>query len=177
MSTPPVKQCPLQPDYKFRTQCRIRTCRNFTPCTESRCLALDTRFSSDDKTVSDGELLRYKFGDKEMSVKDVTKIRKRAVDSVMSSLSLYRLISAIMERHSREEGFAYVPGQSEIVDRVVTSKPLRIKLLRFEPWMLKFLLDTDFVSGVLETKFKVKDALRLKPAEYTELLNAIYNPK
>lgn len=174
MSKDNCKQCPLEDSYRFRKQCAIKTCKNFSPFTPSRCLGLDTKFASDDKTISDGELLHYKFNDKEFSIKEVAQIRKKSVEKVKLILSLYRLINHIREHENPFDSFHYEPGSSEIIDTVLKLKPLRIKLLGFKPWMFKYILDEKYVESVTGPKFKVRSALGLKTKEYSNLVTSVH---
>lgn len=166
-------QCPLYEDYRFRTNCTISSCKNYSPFTPSRCLGIDTKFSSDDKTITDVELLHYKFNNKEISIKEVTAFRKRAVDRVKSVLVLYRLVSHISEKEDFSEGTKYQYGKYPIIDELVQNKPLRVKVLGFQPWMLKFIFDEKYVSKVVGPKFKVRQALGLKNKEYISIQEAL----
>jgi hypothetical protein len=162
-----IKQCPLNDNYLFKTQCRINTCKFFSPTTANRCLGMDIVFSAEDKPVSDAELLRYKFPDKELTVKDVTLLRKKAVDRVKSLIVLHRLIHEISEKCDEGQGMNYVRGRSNIVDRVLDSEPLSLPMLDFQPWMLCFLFDEKFVTSTIGPKFKLKEALKLKTKDFS----------
>ena len=168
MGSEKVKQCPLNEDYRFKSRCRVTTCKFYSPSTRNRCLGMDIRFSAEDKPVSDAELLRYKFPDKEMSVRDVTRVRKRAVEQVKSLIVLHHLIQEIGERFDESEGFEYTPGRSDAVDAVLSAEPLSLPMLDFKPWMLCFLFDEELVSSIVGPKFRLKDALKLKTKEFSE---------
>ena len=167
------KQCPLNDDYRFLTQCTIKSCKNFSPFTVNRCLGLDVKFAGDDKPVSDIELLHYKFNDKEVSIKDVSYIRKKSVDNVKHILTLHKLISHIAEHETPISGVEYDIGVSPAIDNILNSKPLRIKLLGFKPWMLKFVFDDKYVESVIGNKFKTRHLLGLKTKEYSNIVNII----
>lgn len=173
MSEGDIKQCPLNERYKFKTKCRITTCKFYSPVTRNRCLGMDIRFSAEDKPVSDAELLRYKFPDKEMTLRDTTRLRKKAVDRVKNLIVLHKLIHVIEEKMSPEEGLDYVEGKSEVVDRVLLTSPLSLPILNFKPWMLTLIMDEEIVSSVVGNKFRLKDALKLKTKEFSEFSKAV----
>lgn len=167
------KQCPLNENYRFRTKCTIRSCKNYSSFTETRCLGLDVKFASDDKTITDVELLHYKFDDREVSLKDVSNVRKKAVERVKNVLALYRLVSYIADKEDFTEGTNYQYGVSPNIDDLLRSKPLRIKLLGFQPWMLKFIFDEKYVKEVVGPKFKIQQVLGLKTKEYSSIVSSV----
>lgn len=169
----PVKQCPLNEEYLFKTRCRVKTCKYYSPTTPNRCLGMDIRFSAEDSPVSDAELLRYKFPKEELTVKDITRIRKKLVERVKSFIALPFLIRKISETYSESDGLKYVKGKSYEVDAVLASPPLSLPVLGFEPWMLPFLLDEKFVAETIGPKFKLQDALKLKTREYTHFVKCV----
>jgi len=162
-----IKQCPLNENYLFKTRCRINTCKFFSPTTANRCLGMDIVFSAEDKPVSDAELLYYKFHDREMTVKDVARVRKKAIDRVKSLIILHRLIQTISEKCEVDQGMSYVPGRSKIVDRVLSAEPLSYPMLDFHPWMLCYLFDEKFITTHVGHKFKLKEALKLKTKDFS----------
>lgn len=173
MSKPDCKTCPLNKDYKFSTQCRLTTCKFFSPVTKNKCLGMDIKFSADDKGVADLELLRYKFPDKEMSVRDVTRIRKRAVEKVKSTLALYHVVQVLRSKYSEKDGMLYTPGEIHAIDIVLSRKPLSITVINFEPWMLKFIFDEEITFSILGTKLKLKECLGLKTKAISTLSRAV----
>lgn len=173
MAQDACKTCPLKQEYRFKTVCRIRTCKNFSPFTPNRCLGMDIRFSADDKPISDAELLMYKFGDKEMSVRDVSRIRKRSVERLKGTIMLQRLVGIFSEQHNKEEGLDYEEGRSLLVDEVLGNKPLSIPAVGFQPWMLKLLIDKELTSKLIGPKFKLQDALWMKAKDFSEFEGAV----
>jgi len=162
-----IKQCPLNENYLFKTRCRINTCKFFSPTTVNRCLGMDIVFSAEDKPISDAELLYYKFHDREMTVKDVARLRKKAVDRVKGLIILHRLIHTISEKCNADQGMQYLPGRSKTVDRVLSSEPLSYPMLNFQPWMLGYLFDDQFITANVGNKFKLKEALKLKTKDFS----------
>ena len=173
MSSDEVKQCPLVESYRFRTQCCVETCKFHSPVTRNRCLGMDIRFSAEDKPFSDAELLRYKFSGQELSVKDVSRVRKKSVDQVKALIMLHHVIQVLRERYSPDAGLDYVEGKSKIVDDVLNSEPLSLERLDFEPWMLSLLFDEKVVEPIAGSKFKLKDALRVKTKDFSALTKAV----
>lgn len=169
----PVKQCPLNPEYMFTSQCRIKGCKYHSPFTKNKCLGLDIKFSSDEKPMSNAELLHYKFADKKIPIKEVDKIRKRSLEKAKLSVQLYNLVRHISEKCDPTQGSNYIRGTSDIIDEIISNPPLSLEVFGFETWMLEFLADEDFVSNVVGQKFKLKDALLLKPKKCNEFLNAV----
>lgn len=167
------KRCPLHDTYRFKSQCRVTTCKFFSPFTPNRCLGMDMTFAGEDKPVSDVELLQFKFGDREMTVRDVARVRKKAVETVKGYVALYRLIQIVTDKCDESEGLYYEVGRSAIVDRMLTRKPLSLPRIGFKPWMLKFIVDEDFLREHAGPKFRLKDALRLKSKEHAEFTKAV----
>lgn len=165
--------CPLYPGYRFKTQCRVTTCKFYSERTRTKCLGIDITFSAEDKPFSDGELLHYKFSNQELSLKEVSRIRKKAVEQVKNLIMLQRLVTVLAERHEEFDGFQYEPGRSSRVDKALTSVPLSLKKLDFETWMLPLLFDSSVTSEIVGPKFKLKEALMLTTKEFAELERAV----
>ncbi len=168
-----IKQCPLEDSYRFRTHCVIKSCKNYSEFTKNKCLGLDTKFAADDKPITDAELLHYKFSDLVDSIREVTNIRKRAVNRARLVVILYKIVTHIGEVEKPERGFAYTEGEHPIIDRLLDRKPLRIKMLEFKPWMLKFLFDEIYVEKIVGDKFKVRQMLDLKTKEYSNIVSIV----
>lgn len=155
--------CPQRSEYCFKEQCSITSCKYFSEQTERRCLALDVRFSSGEKTT-DAELKMYKFPD--LSSQKIAALRKNAVGRAENIIRLYVLIQRIeLERRV----WQYVP--SPILDTILARKPLRITKLGFEPWMLFYLCDRNYV--VKHTGVEPHELLWMKEVEYQTLANII----
>lgn len=166
------KQCPLVADYKFQSNCVIKTCKYYTPATKNHCMMMDVTFSSDDSVVSDAELLHYKYNDKEITVKDVTRIRRRVVERVQIWFMFHRLIVAIKETFNPEEGFEYEIGRSNLLDKVLSSKPFNLPLFEFEPWMLTHLMDEEYCRNIVPL-FSFRSLLDLQQRDYETLCKNI----
>lgn len=161
----PVKQCPLVSDYQFKSHCRITTCKYYSPSTKNHCMSMDVKFSSDDNTISDAELLHYKFPDKEITTKDVARIRKTSVERLQNWLMLHTVIATILENYDESTGLVYVAGRSKLVDRILSEKPLCCPEFGFMPWMLTLLTDEDYPKSIVAS-FDFKATLGLSQKEY-----------
>lgn len=161
-----IKQCPLVPDYQFCSHCTIKTCVNYNPRTKNKCLSLDVRPSAD-VPITDSELLHYKFPDKELTVKDVTRIRKRAEDRVHHWIMFHKILSFIdeqcVEKHIK---------LNDTVKSIVDSKPFNLPDFNFKPWHLLYLIDSKFCSTVVPI-FSFKELLGYVQSDYDDLCNEI----
>lgn len=146
-------QCPLDDEYRFRTQCRITTCKMYNEKTKCNCLSLDTNFAAHDKAISDSELLIYKFPDK--TQREVSSIRKRAVSRVQAVVALHTLTTQIRAKERPENGLntklmKLLSGEARrLLKKSFRSKLFRIRHLDFEVWMIPFVLDKEYANEVV----------------------------
>lgn len=155
--------CPLRESYMFKDKCTISSCKFYTEQTARNCLSLDVRFSASDK-ISDAELKLYKFP--ELSPQKIAQLRKSTVERTENIVRLYLLIQKI-EHEPRT--WDYVP--SPIMDTVIARKPLRIKKLGFEPWMLYYLCDREYV--IKHVGVEPHALLWMKESEYQTFVNIV----
>ena len=167
-----IKQCPLEQTYLFKTVCTVTSCKYHSPVVDDKCLILANVVNAEEKSITDTELLRYKFSDTELSEKEVSNIRKKAVDRVKNIVQLYNLISFIRENYSKKEGPTY-DEENSLISELLNRKPLSITRLGFEPWMFTYFVDEKLVSNVCGPRFKIKTALFLKQKEYVDLINLV----
>lgn len=167
----PLKQCPLEESYKFRTQCRVTTCKMYNEHTACNCLALDTTFASNEKSLSDAELIIYKFPGK--SQREVASIRKRAVSRVSAVLALNQLVQHIRQNEKPEAGLntafmRLLPGDAkQLLKKSFRSKIFKIKHLDLEVWMLPFVLDAEYTNKIVPdfNRFALHLLFRWAPKE------------
>lgn len=152
-----VNDCPEQDFFMFMGQCPIKSCQYNTQQTSRGCLALDRKESSG-KSMTDIELYHYKFKNTNTNTRNVTTKRKTAIARVRNIIVLQYFIFYIEDKFSPEEGLDYSPGVSRRVDELLNSYPLRIKRLKFKPWMLSFLLDEYVFSEYMESKVQNKNS-------------------
>lgn len=166
-----MKQCPLEDSYKFRTKCRVTTCKMFNEQTACNCLALDTTFASNEKTLSDAELIIYKFPGKNQ--REVASIRKRAVSRVSAVLALNNLVQHIRQHEKPETGLnaafmRRLPGDAkQLLKKSFRSKIFKIKHLDLEVWMLPFVLDPEYANKIVPdfNRFAIHLLFRWVPKE------------
>jgi len=158
------KQCPLVASYCFTSRCKITSCKNYTPTTANRCLALDVKAAAGDTPISDSELLLYKFPDKEITVKDVKRIRSKATDRMNSWIMFHHVVAHILNTEKPEQ-FIYQAGRSQLVDSVIADKPLNVQDFNFMPWMLLKLVDEKYCTTIVP-QFSFRSVLNLSQREY-----------
>lgn len=174
-----MHKCPLQDDYKFRTQCRVTTCKFHNANTPTRCLGLDTSFAAHDKALSDAELVVYKFPDK--SPREVSSIRKRAVGRVQAILALNQVVQHVRSKERPEHGLnaammRHLEGDAKrLLKKSFRSKLFRIRHLEIEVWMLPFVLDYEYASKVVPEfeRFAIHLLFRWTPKELEIVTGAL----
>lgn len=174
-----MKQCPLHDKYRFRTACRIETCKMYNEQTPNKCLALDTTFASNDKTLSDAELIIYKFPG--MSQREVSTIRKRAVNRVQAVIALNQVVQHIRARERPEDGLNRALMQrlsgdaKRLLKKSFRSKLFRIKHLDIEVWMMPFVLNPEYANKVVPgfDRFSVHLLFRWTPGEYKTVVDSL----
>lgn len=155
--------CPLRDQYHFKQHCTIKTCKFYTESTKHHCLGLDIRFSAGDK-VTDAELKLHKFP--ELSLQKIAQVRKAAIARTENILKLYGLLLRI---ENEPQDWQYEP--SPIIDTFLMRKPLRIKKLGFEPWMLYYLCDREYV--LKHTGIEPHVLLWISESEYLTIVNIV----
>lgn len=155
--------CPLREEYIFKEKCTIHTCKYYSSTTNRNCLALDVRFAASDK-VSDAELRLYKFP--ELTPQKISQLRKLSVARSENVVRLYVLVQAIEKEVCK---WKYEP--TPILDTILARKPLRIRKLGFEPWMLYYLFDREYV--VSRVGVEPHELLWMRESEYQTIANVI----
>lgn len=155
--------CPLRESYMFKDKCTIASCKFYTEKTERNCMSLDVRFAASDK-ISDAELKLYKFP--ELSTQKIAQLRKATAERAENIVRLYILIQQI-EKEPRT--WTYEP--SPILDTVIARKPLRIKKLGFEPWMLYYLCDREYV--IKHAGVEPHGLLWMRESEFQTIVNIV----
>ena len=166
-----MNQCPLEESYKFRTKCRVTTCKMYNEQTACNCLSLDTTFAANEKTLSDAELIIYKFPGKNQ--REVASNRKRAVNRVSAVLALNQIVQHVRNNELPENGLnssfmRRLPGDAkQLLKKSFRSKIFRIPHLELEVWMLSFVLDIDYASKIVPgySRFALHLLFRWAPKE------------
>lgn len=152
--------------YKFKV-CEIKTCKNHSNITPTRCMAIDRRQPSGNKVISDAELHYYKF-EPSVSTRLVSYQRKTCVERVKKILVLYEFIQYLNKNHKgiqyEHKRFTYLQNRY----------PLKVKKLGFKPWMWEF-MTTEVFNSFLETKegecekFTLYQLLNLSESKFFKL--------
>ena len=132
-----MKQCPEIAGYRFE-RCDIKKCRMYTERTKHRCMAIDVKFSSE-RTINDKELRYYKFPMK--SLKEVTAIRKAAVNRAQTVVALDGFIEELGEVAERSVGSMMPHKVGAAYRKVLDSKAFKIKLLRLKDTHIPYVFD------------------------------------
>lgn len=165
-----MKQCPLNGDYRFRSACRVTTCKMHTERTKNACLVLDTSFSPNDKAISDVELAYYKKPDK--SAREMSSLRKRAVSRAQAVIVLRALVNHILANEKPHQGLnsAFMAQLPDTVQKSIqgafASKVFRIKYLDMEAWMLAFILDKNYAEKVIPSFYTHSIHLLFRWSQY-----------
>lgn len=132
-----TRQCPYVSWFRFKT-CTIKTCKNFTDKTASKCLAIDREAPTGNKVISDAEIHLFKFHNDNVSTRLVSMRRKKAVDRVKCILALHGFIEHLKAKYTGEErkGWFIHP----LLTETRAKYPLKIKRLGFENWMWPFIV-------------------------------------
>lgn len=132
-------RCPYQSWYRF-TSCTISSCKNYTEKTKSHCLGIDRKAPIGNKVISDAEIHLFKFPEGEMSTRNVSLKRKRAVTRVKCIIALHGYLQYLRNEHegTREEGKEYRAPDIGVAE---SRYPLKIQRLRFKNWMWRLLLN------------------------------------
>lgn len=141
--------------YRFKSQCRIETCKYYTEKTANKCMALDTVFSSTDKGTTDAELRLLKLP--EHSKREVFVVRKEALENVQAVMALYRAVRVCRE----EKDSDVFPEENSVTQKVVSHPLFNDSDIGMEEWMLPYLFDPKFMSKFgnpkIHTLFDVSD--------------------
>lgn len=140
-----IKQCPVNPDYRFKTKCTIKNCRMYTERTKNHCMEIDTLFVGD-KNISDKELVFYKRPG--MDLKDMTSLRKKAVNRVYAIIAMRAAIQYIEENKKEVVlNVELMPANiKNVFNKVLASKIFKVAELNLKPWMLAMLLDKNYAE-------------------------------
>lgn len=157
VNTTEVNSCPEQDFFAYIGKCSIRSCQYYTTETSRGCLSLDRKESSS-KAITDIELYHYKFKGGPVTQRNVNTKRKLAVARVRNIIILQYFIFYIDEKFPEDEGLEYEAGVSQRVDDLISSYPLRIKRLKFKPWMLRFILDENILEEYMESNVQNKNS-------------------
>ena len=169
-----LHRCVYVEGYQFY-ECVVKTCKNFTAVTKTKCLAVDRVQPVGNKIISDAELHLYKFSDAKVSTRLVSIKRKKAVNRVKAILILNAFLEFIREN--------YKPGEKtysgKMVEKLELDYPLRIRKLQFYNWMWPYLTSKKVYKKFVKKKggecatFKVHMLLNLTRMKYETLIKQL----
>lgn len=175
-----IKTCPNVGWYQFKS-CTVKTCKNYTDRTESRCLALDREAPVGTKIISDSELHLFKFPKDGVSTRLVSMKRKRAISRVKCILALHGFIEYLQDKYGSTQHAAVVCNRAVLLD-AESRYPLKVKRLEFENWMWQFIMSeaeyAEFASqGPGEcAAFGLHELLDMKVEALEDLRYAVTRP-
>lgn len=161
---PGVNQCPYIDWFRF-SQCTIKTCKNYSEKTKTRCLGIDREVPVSNKIISDAEIHLFKFSHESVSTRLVSMRRKKAVARVKLMLTLHGYISWIAAKYgsSAEANREWHAPQLGVVE---SAYPLKVRHLGFKNWMWRALLNEKEFA-----KFTSERAGECSEIGITDLLN------
>lgn len=143
------KTCPLFADYRFKTACRVDTCKYYTEKTKNRCMGLDTVFSATQKGITDAELRFLKLP--QHTKKDAFIMRQEAKDKLLAIVALHQAVIICKEEMNPD----VFPEETPVVAKIMKHSLFYDEDLGMEAWMLSYLLDSNFMKRVRNPKIHV----------------------
>lgn len=171
----PIHTCIYVENFQFH-ECTIRTCKNFTDVTRTKCLAIDRVQPVGNKIISDAELHLYKFSQEKVSTRLISIKRKKAITRVKAILILHSFIEYIRENH-KPKGVRVYGGK--LVERLEMDYPLKVRKLQFYNWMWPYLTSKKVWRKFALKKggecavFKVYMLLNLTRMKYDSLITQL----
>lgn len=170
----PVYTCVYVEQFKFH-ECTIKSCKNYTDVTTTKCLAIDRVQPVGNKIISDAELHLYKFSKEKVSTRLISIKRKKAIMRVKGILILHSFIEYIRDNH-KPKGFAY---STKTIEKLESDYPLKVSKLQFYNWMWPYLTSKKVWRKFAKKKggechtFKVYMLLNLTRIKYESLLKQL----
>lgn len=170
-----LNQCTYVEWFRFK-QCTIRSCKNWTIITQSRCMAIDRVQPAGAKIITDAELHMYKYPTQKVSTRLVAMKRKKALLRVKSVLILKEYVSHLYLKYldTRQR-----PVRNRHTEKAEKSFPLRIRQLRFDNWMWPHIVSQEEYKEFLQTRrgecssFSLQDLLQMTEMKFSALAASI----
>lgn len=165
--------CPQSDWFKFKT-CTIKTCKNYTEETVSKCLGIDRIKPEGSKVISDAEIHMFKFRKAGITTRLVQIKRKEAIERIRFILVLQRFVSWIKA--------TYTSGAVFTLDALLDAEdvfPLKIRRLGWENWMWEYFIDEDVwvefckKAGIKPSEVNQGQLLFMKASRYEKLVQAL----
>lgn len=169
-----IYQCKLVEWYKFNDQCCIKTCKYWSGVTPTHCLAIDHKFPSGDRTISESELLLYKFRPEDnMDTRSISSFRKRGPADITNTLIAYHFIEYIAEEYGSKR--TKLVGKNRRFERLFEQTNLRFRRIGYKHWMLPYLIDQKIWNEFkqkrnIDPEVGQAEAFLLKPKEFEDFV-------
>lgn len=177
----PIRQihsCIYVENFQFH-ECTIKSCKNFTDVTTSKCLAIDRVQPVGNKIISDAELHLYKYSADKVSTRLISIKRKKAITRVKAILILHSLLEYIRDNYKPKDRVY----NTELVEKIESDYPLKIGKLQFYNWMWPYLTSKKVWKKFSKLKggecadFKIYMLLNLTKAKYDTLISQLKDSK
>lgn len=173
---PEIHKCHLIDWFLFKNQCPIHTCKYWTSEVSTHCLMLHHKFPSGDRTISDSELILYKFARQDLNVKDLINLRKHGLNNIRLTLTLYHFIEHIRDNYKPAKVI-----KSRKLNQLLAKSNLKFRRLGYRPWMLAHLVDSNVwdkfcKKELIDDKVNHSQIFLLKPKQF-DLMVKIVNQK
>jgi hypothetical protein len=177
----PIRQvhtCIYIESFQFH-ECTIKSCKNFTDVTASKCLAIDRVQPVGNKIISDAELHLYKYSADKVSTRLISMKRKKAITRVKAILILHSLLEYIRDNY-KPKGIAY---NTKLVSKLESDYPLKVSKLQFYNWMWPYLTSKKVWKKFSKLKggecsdFKIYMLLNLTKSKYDTLISQLKDSK
>ncbi|AXG66608.1 hypothetical protein JA13_205 [Dickeya phage vB_DsoM_JA13] len=174
VDTRPINLCPELEEsatpFRFRGMCPMTRCQYCTTATETGCLALDRKESSD-RPISSKEIAYYKRGLfpelGEFDQKQLEATVRRSITRVRLTICLSTYINAL-DISCKERDFSYNVGTVPSVDFVHAF--LEQTFPEYQIWMLQHMGDeqrfAELSSSLAQTEYSLGAALGLTPKKF-----------
>lgn len=178
LDTRPIHTCIYVEQFRFR-ECTIKTCKNYTDVTATKCLAIDRVQPVGNKIISDAELHLYKYSKEKVSTRLISLKRKKAIMKVKAILILHSLLEYIRENY-KPKGRVFKCNQ---ITKVEAEYPLKIRKLQFQNWMWPYLISKKVWRKFVTKKggecsiFKPYTLLNLDRTEFDSLISKLKEEK
>jgi hypothetical protein len=168
-----VYDCHLVEWFKFRNVCPVHTCKYWTQEVNTHCLMIHHKFPSGDRTISDSELLIYKFARQDLNVKDLINLRKHNLNNIRLTLILYHFIEYIRDNYEPIK-----PIKSRKIKHLFLKSSLKFRRLGYKPWMLSYLVDSNVwdkfcKKELIDDKVNHNQIFLLKPKQFDQLVKMV----
>lgn len=177
----PIRQvhtCIYVEAYQFN-ECTIRTCKNFTDVTASKCLAIDRVQPVGNKIISDAELHLYKYSADKVSTRLISIKRKKAITRVKAILILHSLLEYIRDNYKPKDRVY----NTKLIEKLENEYPLKVSKLQFYNWMWPYLTSKKVWKKFAKLKggecsdFKIYMLLNLTKSKYDTLISQLKETK